>query len=219
MPKTKNAFALGDFDAQRILQRRWFRDFDLAIGKDEDLLRSFLNVYEKPTFRIIPPEEEGYLEGLIENLDKLTRLAARALSYETLLESHMRRLNGIQKVYVEQFMSTEDKTYKEKFERTTELIKNYREVLNLITALREEISLKEQLLKDLQKNYYTKIFATRLRQARKAAGLTQAALAEKLGIKRGTYNAYEIARNEPNISVLALVAREFNRPLNWFLGL
>ena len=62
-------------------------------------------------------------------------------------------------------------------------------------------------------------FAQRLRQARKKAGLTQAELAEKLGLKRSSYTAIETARNEPNISVLALVSLEFNRPTNWFLGL
>lgn len=74
-------------------------------------------------------------------------------------------------------------------------------------------------IEQYQQGYFMRTFAIRLRQARRKAGLTQAELAEKLGLKRSSYTAIETARNEPNISVLALVSLEFNLPTNWFLGL
>lgn len=244
MPKTKDAFALGDFDAQRILQRRWFKDFDLARGKDEDILLSFLNVCEKPIEKkrlenqlkkanslhvflqaifsgLIPPGEKGYLEGMLKNLDTITRLADRAGVYEARIERHMKRLNGMQKIYVEKFLPTEDKTYKQKFERTTELIKSYREVLNSITALREKISLKEEMANQSCKYIFRKYyFGSRLREARKAAGMTQQQLADRVGLR--TYapiTQYERGINDPSILTLIRLSAELKCSADWLLGL
>ena len=74
-------------------------------------------------------------------------------------------------------------------------------------------------LDQYQRSYYTKIFASRLRKARKAAGLTQAELATQIGMKRSSYGLYEQARNEPNVSLLAILSHELKRSPNWFLGL
>lgn len=221
MPKTKDAFALRDFDAQRILQRRWFKDLDLARGNDEDVLLSFLNVYEKPIFRILRPDEEGYLEGMLENLDTIARLVDRSGVYEARIENHMSRLNGMQKIYVEKFMTTEDKTYKQKFERTTELIKSYREVLNSITVLREKISLKEEMANQSCKYIFRKYyFGSRLREARKAAGMTQQQLADRVGLR--TYapiTQYERGINDPSILTLIRLSAELKCSADWLLGL
>lgn len=66
---------------------------------------------------------------------------------------------------------------------------------------------------------FRKSFSKRLREARKAANLTQEELANKIGIKRSTYGQFEQGRNEPNISVLPQLARELNKPIEWLLGL
>ena len=228
MPKTKDAFAFRDFDAQRILQRPWFKELDLARGKDEDVLRSFYNVQEKPIpgitpsgiLRIIAPGEEGYLEGMLEKLDMITRLVDRAGDYGARIERHMRRLNEIQKNSVERFMSTEDKIYKQKFERTTELIKSYLAFLNSITALCDEIFLKEEMVNQVYKrNYREYFFGKRLRQARMAAGMTQQQLADKVGLK--TYNAisqYEKGVSDPALPTLLRISMELKCSFDWLLG-
>ena len=139
--KTKDAFALRDFDETKILQRLWFKDFNLHIGSDEAVLLGFLNVFEKPVagassgyLKVITPNQEGYLAGEIENLETITRLGDRAVFYEALLSRHMIRLNTMQKIFVEKFMATEERIYKEKFIRATDLLKRYRTVLNSTTA-------------------------------------------------------------------------------------
>lgn len=229
MPKTKDAFALRGFEAERILQRRRFKDLDLPIGRDEDLLRSFLNVYEKPIagktpsgfLKIIPFGEEGYLEGMLENLDKIARLADRAGVYEARMEKHIRRLNGVQKVYIEKFMTTEDKTYKQKFERTTELIQSYREVLNSVTALRGTVLFKEEIINQSCKGIFRKYyFGNRLREARKSAGMTQQQLADRVGLR--TYapiTQYERGINEPSLLTLIRLSVELKCSADWLLGL
>ena len=134
MPKTKDAFALQKFDTARILQRIWFKDFNLPVGDDEDLLLGFLDTFRKT------------LEGVtaVKNLEIITRLGDRTVFYEALLERHVTRLNELQRYYVEKFMPTAESVYKEKLERVIELTKFYREALTSTASLREKILLKTQ---------------------------------------------------------------------------
>ena len=227
--KTKDAFALRDFDETKILKRLWFKDFNLPIGSDEDVLLSFLNVFEKPVagvtqsgyLKVITPNQEGYLAGAIENLETITRLGDRAVFYEALLERHMIRLNTMQKSFVEKFMATEERIYKEKFIRATDLLKRYRVVLNSTTALRGKITFKVQMLKELfEKDFRQQFFGSRLRQARKTAGLTQAELAERVGLK--SYNPltqYERGISDPSLPTLFRLATALNVKTDWLLGL
>lgn len=227
--KTKNAFALRGFDDKRILQRAWFKDFNLPVGSDESVLLGFLNVFEKPAAGITPsgflkaitPNQEGYLAGTFENLETVTRLVDRADFYESLLERHMLRLNTMQKNFVEKFLATEDEINKKKFKRVADLLKSYREVLNSITALKQAITLKVQILKEcFEKDFRQLIFGTRLRAARKTTGLTQGQLAERVGLK--SYNPitlYERGINDPSLPTLFRIATTLNVKADWLLGL
>ena len=62
-------------------------------------------------------------------------------------------------------------------------------------------------------------FAKRLRQARRRAELTQEQLAEKAGIKRRTYAAYETARNQPSLDILVRIARALKCSVDWLIGM
>lgn len=50
----------------------------------------------------------------------------------------------------------------------------------------------------------------RIKKLRKALGLTQQEMAEKLGIKRNTIAQYEIGRNPPTDMVITLMCRAFD---------
>ena len=50
-----------------------------------------------------------------------------------------------------------------------------------------------------KKQIPSEVFGERLRQARLASGLTQAAVAEKIRVDRTTYNKYEVGRVEPSL--------------------
>lgn len=207
MPKTKNAFALQKFDTTRILQRIWFKDFDLPVDDDE----IFLNAFGKT------------IEGIttVKNLEIITRLGDRTVFYEALLERHITRLNELQRYYVEKFMPTEERDYREKLERVIELVKFYREALSSIASLRDKILLKIQTLKEFfEKDFRQRFFGSRLRQARKAMGLSQQELAERIGFK--TFNSiaqYERGIRDPSLPTLFRLATELKCSADWLLNL
>lgn len=55
----------------------------------------------------------------------------------------------------------------------------------------------------------------RIKQLRKALGLTQKEFGERLGVKPNTVGTYEIGRNEPIDAVVSLICREFNVNEDW----
>ena len=63
------------------------------------------------------------------------------------------------------------------------------------------------------------IFAKRLRELREERGLTQAELAERLGIARNSIFSYETSRRVPDIEVLAKLAEFFEVNSDYLIGL
>lgn len=55
----------------------------------------------------------------------------------------------------------------------------------------------------------------RLKDVRKACGLTQQALADKLGLKQNTIATYEIGKTSPSDRTIADICREFNVNEDW----
>lgn len=55
----------------------------------------------------------------------------------------------------------------------------------------------------------------RIKELRRALGLTQEEFAGRLGIKRGALANYEVGRNEPIDAVVALMCREFRVSEDW----
>lgn len=66
------------------------------------------------------------------------------------------------------------------------------------------------------------IFAKRLREERKARGLTQRQISELLGISQGTYKGYEKAGEkngrEPSIDMLVKISTLLDISLDYLLG-
>ncbi|MFR4200837.1 MAG: helix-turn-helix domain-containing protein [Flavonifractor plautii] len=55
----------------------------------------------------------------------------------------------------------------------------------------------------------------RIKELRKALGLTQQKFADKIGVKQNTVAQYEMGRNQPIDTVIALICREFNVNEDW----
>ena len=55
----------------------------------------------------------------------------------------------------------------------------------------------------------------RIKELRKALGLTQQEFSERIGVKRNTVAQYEMGRNPPIDSVIALICREFGVSETW----
>ena len=62
------------------------------------------------------------------------------------------------------------------------------------------------------------LFSERLKKIRKACGLSQAEVAQALGIERTTYTYYEIGRHEPSIARIKDIAKLFNMDVATLLG-
>jgi len=56
---------------------------------------------------------------------------------------------------------------------------------------------------------------SRLKELRKALGLSQQEFSERIGIKRGAIANYEIGRNEPIDAVVSLICKEFSVNEAW----
>lgn len=62
------------------------------------------------------------------------------------------------------------------------------------------------------------MFSTRLKSLREEKGLSQDALAEKIGISRGSISFYEKAERTPDIEIFNRIADFFNVSLNYLIG-
>lgn len=58
----------------------------------------------------------------------------------------------------------------------------------------------------------------RMRKLRRGNGYTQAEIAASLSIHRSTYAYYEIGKTRPTLEMLALLARFYDVPLEYLLG-
>lgn len=61
-------------------------------------------------------------------------------------------------------------------------------------------------------------FKDRLKDLRKKRGLSQVALADKLGLSKSTIGAYETGDIKPSIEALNAIADFFNVDLNYLMG-
>ena len=55
----------------------------------------------------------------------------------------------------------------------------------------------------------------RIKELRKALGLTQQKFADRIGVKQNTVAQYEIGRNPPTDTVVTLICREFDVNEEW----
>lgn len=70
----------------------------------------------------------------------------------------------------------------------------------------------------LEKNPVSAGLGSRIRSARRDAGLSQGQLAEKLATTQSAISLYEAGQRSVGIDMLLSVARILNRPLHYFLG-
>ena len=241
MPKIKDAFALRDFDAQRIFQRIVFVEekkktrynvFDwlelgIKILTIDMLHKKAYELTDKDFFDFVCEQVKrqqvaceysgislitGVLKGVSEEvvayLEKVCRHSKR-------LEEYSRKWND--RICADETLSVTE--IRARTRRIQFLLQSYLDVQRATKNL--QYSIKKSIVEIIGDNTQNDrdIFARRLRQARTKKGMTQEEIAKKLGIKQSTYAAYETARNVPNVSLLASLSTELQRPTDWLLGL
>lgn len=70
-----------------------------------------------------------------------------------------------------------------------------------------------------QRQYCTKIFAERLKQARIKKKLSRQQLAESIGVSRNGYGSYETGRREPNLFSLIRLSKILGVTTDWLVGI
>lgn len=202
MPKPRDqfAFALRYFDEKRILQRPFFREFNLPVANDGNILR---------TFNVLTCATTAAMEQKLEDFRKLYSAVG---NYRRLILKHLNRLLKKKRLI-------HARADKEKIDRFEGLLLRYNYVNECIELFHLKLN---SLFVNGEKEIDTQRridFSDRLRQARKEARLTQASLAAKIGMTQGGYTLYENAGREPSLATLAKLSRILKRPTDWLLGL
>lgn len=189
MSKTRNAFALRNFDDKRILDR--ICKIHAGI-EDTEILSNPIN-------NSITAIEKLNL-CIVAYTGKLTRHQARLMRY-------FLRLLRRQK---------QDENQSDKIARASFLMDEYDKISSDLLHFKESVNM---CLNTAREKYSRDKFSMRLRQARKAAGLTQIQLANKLGMTQSGYSPYENSGTEPSLATLALLSKVLKRSTDWLLGL
>mgnify|MGYP002857289982 CR=1 FL=1 len=234
MPKTKDAFALRDFDEDRILARKIFYPlYETYIKVDDDLWslkgveipgilatdNQTLDLFCEIALRAQNKYDYCMVQFLIEQLNDI---AKKALAYEKKIWRHCKRLEKYSRKWNEAVCSDESfsaDAIRTKTRRLQKLLKSYDDVQNAVKNLQVLIQVCIAEITDAYEKADQKIFAMRLRQARTAAGLTQTQLANRIGMTQGGYTGYENSIREPSIATLKRLSRILNTPTDWLLGL
>ena len=246
MPKTRDAFALRDFDKERIWKQRFFRFdagkdflqsrfFDLPSSDDSAMYDEFkslweyspevtdeeiLDAYCSQAMEFPKKNEYARVRRIIEILKEIS---ADVATYLKKICRHSKRLEKYSKVWNEIISADETLSaidIRTRTRRIQSLLKSYSDVQRAIKKIQRTIkSSVEEIVEYDERSDRRNIFAIRLRKARYSAGLTQTQLANKLSIKRNTYAAYETARNVPDALLLASLSTELHCSTDWLLGL
>lgn len=231
MPKTKDAFALRDFDTTRILQRDWFFRYEQALNKkltfdipadtnDNDVLEKLRsnivrelknNQYSKAQLAWLRLK---YIAKAIEvYFDRLVRHTERLKKYNQQLEDYF--FTEIAKDNLHSALSFTTKQMKKKLL----LDENFDVILRAVGELTKKFfSCLTSMTYEL-KGQYRANFSSRLKQARKDAGFTQAVFANRIGINQSSYAQYENGGREPSLDRLVKIAKVLNCSTDWLLGL
>lgn len=203
MPKSKNAFALRDFDAERILQRKFFSSkFGVSYNSDFDTDDENLDTYFN-----VAASYKGTLE-MRQQLAKTQRLKALTAAYTKRIFEHTLKL--------EKFMrQASDETISQ---RAASLQKEYLKIIDSLGNLQKKINL---LIRDGEKaiaKTFCKELGERIRQARETLSLERKDVATTLGISLNTLAQYERGERELSPYTLARLSEILRRSANCLLG-
>ena len=223
--KSKDAYALEKFDKGKILQRPFFKKLELPTDKTDEELLAGMGAAEFDT-----------LETTQEKLDALDKVLVRLAEYQNHIKRHGDRLTKYTRA-VEYKITTDESAdvsrLRANHERARKLQMDYCGCVTAygvksvylggiavydIGGLCDEFIRKRKELDEKIKSHYRKIFAERLKTARKAAGLSQSDLSEMLGMTSRAVSNYEQAIREPTLATLVRFSQKLKRPVGWFLG-
>lgn len=216
MPKTKDAFALRDFDKKKILQRKYFAS--LKLPQEDD--KSVLFFYQKTSADSFAVNDFDKLETIYS---ELREIAKKVVKYGNFLRRHSKRL---EKCFfrVNAHLFSKENLVVEEVKKKSRRLNSLREKYYQIEAtyfyfLCNFFDFFSEIYRETELEPVQINFPLRLKEARKAAGLTQRQMATKLGMTASGYCLYEKGEREPTIKTLARLSRTLKRSADWLLGL
>ena len=211
MAKSKDAFALRDFDKERILQRKFFF-YRLGIAfEDTDIVT--LEIY----YSVGGVSHKG-AKAMEQKLSKLRKVTQAILSYKYRLDKHLNKLDGYVSRYAVEFVETNSDDFKRKYARADDLSEKYTEYRRateqLFDKCKDMISEGEKAIQQ----QYKKDFAGSLKRIRQERHMSQRELAGRLGIAVPTLSQYENCIVEPTIKNLIRLANALEVSTDELLG-
>lgn len=187
--KTQNAFALRDFDKNKMISR-----FCSGYGemKDMEILRATKSV-----------------RSLIDIKSAIDIYANKILKHQNRIIHYFLKV-------IESKKNISQSNFIARLERAVELSNKYELVVAFLACLKEQIT---NLIEKTRENFYREVFSKRLKQARHEAGLTQVQLANKLGITQSGFSSYENGGREPTLATLANLSKILHRSIDWLVGI
>lgn len=202
--KTKNAFALRNFDATKILQRRYFRKLKMPLGTDEEILHA-LSVTD------VTDETVDIME---KKLSTLRAIKNSLIAYSKLIDKHLLRYEKIGRyILIKNNVDVNINSLSlPKYFDYSEFQRSVTKLLNrtLILFNENEFNIRR---------YYQKNFLSRLKQYRQAAGLNQKQLAALINVTPMTMSRYERGERDVSTYTLIKLAKNLGVSVDELLGL
>lgn len=198
MTKTKDAFAL------RGLYEKYF------LVEEMSKFGLGANALQKP-------------DAALDNFDDLQRARLAYLNLCDALKNFRRRLirhiDRLGKYHAEltkNIAEASDEDYfsiiKPRSKRVVRLSDEYTTIAQKLIEAETTVEKMIEVIDGYQRNCCLKIFSRRLKETRKAAGMTQKQLGRILGVSQRAISNYENALREPSLTTLKILAELFGRP-------
>ena len=203
MPKTKNAFALRDFDSTRILQRPFFKSFYFDTGKlDTEILQSLSTTEDS----VDSSEKKLYMiQAILERLGAFRHLIDK--HNETRLNKYNKKKSESKGITITEL------------QRPAPVMEYFSASLSVLELTNKFEKLYYDIEKKLQSRYRTE-FANRLKGIRKNIGLTQKQLGALIRVSPDVYSVYERGeRRDLPIHMIIRLAKALNMSSDQLLGL
>lgn len=210
--KTRDAFAFRDFDANKFISHA-LDAYGLNLTPEKLLGTA---IYFEQGDLIAQGIGQAGLSALgvdTADINSLQDARRKFFALQTRLDDFIRRIIRHQQRLKNFSMYTNNPQHSAIF------FTKYTQIINSVLSYTYAIKGTIDNIDTLQRCYVEETFATRLRQARKAAGLRQSDLGARIGLTGSAIGAYEQGRNEPDLALLAMISKELGKTVDWFLGI
>ena len=189
MPKTRDAFALRDLDEKRILQRPYFRQFNLPKATDAEILKS------------LQVDDTDSVENMEKKMSTIEKILDKLVDYHHFIVCHLNRLSRLK------FAQTHP-------QRNDEVVVKYFSAEIKTAELIKKVSvLEEATEKQIQKKYRD-TFTANLRKYRRASKLTQKELGEIVKVSPTVISRYLNGERDMPLHTMIRTAKALNVSLD-----